>query len=178
MARELKGGQPRYAAGGGATSGVSLIDPPARTPAHGAPVPAKDAPRPRTSGPASPASGQAGHSSGAFRSDGGSHAERFGIDDSNSATRRLYPAGRAERSLLAEPIPWLDRLLAEVAKEFYNCELNSASLRRFFENHAQSARMPLSQLRQALERAQAGYFTQIFEGAEENWGPAWFLSCS
>ena len=175
MARELKGGQPRYAAGGGATSGVSLIDPPARTPAHGAPVPAKDAPRPRTSGPASPASGQAGHSSGAFRSDGGSHAERFGIDDSNLATRRDFiRLGELERSLLAELIPWARSVAAEVAKEFYNWQFEFGPTRRFFENHAQSARMPLSQLRQALERAQAGYFTQIFEGAEENWGPAYF----
>ena len=58
MARELKGGgQPRYAAGGGGTPGVSLLDPPARPLSQGASTPAKAVSR-RLSGSAPTASGR------------------------------------------------------------------------------------------------------------------------
>ena len=71
-------------------------------------------------------------------------------------------------------IPWARSVAAGIAKEFYDWQFEFGPTRRFFEGYAQGSSIPIGQLRQALERAQTGYFTQIFEGAEENWGAGYF----
>jgi methyl-accepting chemotaxis protein len=169
MTRQLKGGaQPRYGAAG--ATGAPVMDPPMHAPSRGATTSAGAGSRPRTPSPDHGASGGVGHSG----SQGGS-AQRFGINESNLAVRREFVRlGESERALLTELIPWARSVAAEIAKEFYDWQFNFGPTRRFFENHAQGTGMPISQLRPALERAQTGYFTQIFEGAAENWGTAYF----
>jgi methyl-accepting chemotaxis protein len=104
-----------------------------------------------------------------------SDAQNFGIDESNLETRRQFiRLGEEERQLLAGMISWARSIAPQIAKEFYDWQFGFGPTRRFFEDHAQSAGTSVSQLRQALERAQTGYFTQIFEGAEENWGVGYF----
>jgi methyl-accepting chemotaxis protein len=112
----------------------------------------------------------AGHSGAS-----GSSAQNFGIDESNLATRREFiRLGEEERSLLAGLISWARSIAPQIANEFYNWQFEFGPTRRFFETYAQGAGMPIGQLRQALERAQTEYFTQIFEGAEENWSVGYF----
>jgi methyl-accepting chemotaxis protein len=102
-------------------------------------------------------------------------AQSFGIDESSLEARRQFiRLGEEERRLLAGMISWARSIAAQIAKEFYDWQFAFDPTRRFFEAHAQSAGTSVSQLRQALERAQTGYFTQIFEGAEENWGVSYF----
>jgi methyl-accepting chemotaxis protein len=104
-----------------------------------------------------------------------SAAQNFGIDDSNLETRRQFiRLGEEERLLLAGLISWAQSTAPQIAREFYDWQFGFGPTRRFFEAHAQSAGTAVSQLRQALERVQTGYFTQIFEGAEENWGVHYF----
>ena len=102
-------------------------------------------------------------------------AESFGIDESTLETRRKFiRLGEEEQQLLAGLISWAQSSAARIAKEFYDWQFGFGPTRRFFEAHAQRAGISVNQLRQALERSQTGYFTQIFEGAEENWGMDYF----
>jgi methyl-accepting chemotaxis protein len=104
-----------------------------------------------------------------------SAAENFGIDESNLETRRQYiRLGEEERRLLTGLISWARSIAPQMAREFYDWQFGFGPTRRFFEAHAQNVGASTSQLRQALERTQAGYFIQIFEGAEENWGVDYF----
>jgi methyl-accepting chemotaxis protein len=104
-----------------------------------------------------------------------SNAQRFGINETNLAVRRSFiRLGEEERRLLHALAPWARSVAAEIAKKFYDWQFEFASTRRFFETHAQAASMPLTDLRNGLERAQTLYFTQIFEGAEESWGVTYF----
>ena len=122
------------------------------------------------SGPAHNSYSGSGHSGGTLSS-----AQRFGIDEANLAIRRNFiRLGEEERSLLSELTPWARSVASEIAKEFYDWQFEFGPTRRFFESHAQGAGTSIGQLRQTLERAQTGYFTQIFEGAEENWGVDYF----
>jgi methyl-accepting chemotaxis protein len=166
MARELKGGaQPRQ--GAGAKGGVGLMDPPERQPSRETGI--HGGIRSQAPGPSHHGSGS-GHAAGA-----GGSAQRFGIDEENLAARRDFiRLGEEERKLLAELIPWARSVAAEIAREFYNWQFDFTPTRRFFETHAHGAGIPTSQLRQSLERAQTGYFTQIFEGAADNWGVEYF----
>jgi methyl-accepting chemotaxis protein len=105
----------------------------------------------------------------------GRAVQRFGIDESNLAVRRDFMRlGEEARILLEELIPWARSIAPRIAKEFYNWQFEFEPTLRFFESYAQSSGRSLSQVRQALERAQAGYFTEIFEGAEQNWGVEYF----
>ena len=167
MAREVRSGaQPR--SGATPKGGVALMDPPAtRSRFHGAAAPVGVGSRSRTSDTA-----HGGHSqSGGM----GSSAQRFGIDESNLATRREFiRLGEEERTLLAELAPWAQSVAAAMAKDFYDWQFEFGPTRRFFESYAQHHGMSTSQVRQTLERAQAGYLTQIFDGAEEGWGVDYF----
>jgi rsbT co-antagonist protein RsbR len=104
-----------------------------------------------------------------------SSAQNFGIDESNLETRRKFiRVGEEERGVLTGLISWSQSIAPQIAREFYDWQFEFGPTRRFFEAYAQGAGLPISQLRQALERAQTGYFIQIFEGAEENWGVGYF----
>jgi len=101
------------------------------------------------------------------------HAElckKYGIDDANLATRRNFiRLGEEERTILAELAPWARSVAPELARTFYDWQFSFPATREFFDRFAQSRGMPISTLRQRLEAAQAGYFTEIFEGSADNW---------
>jgi hypothetical protein len=104
-----------------------------------------------------------------------SSAQNFWIDESSLEARRQFiRLGEEERRLLAGLISWARSVTPQIAKKFYDWQFEFGPTRRFFETYAKSVGMPLSQLREALERAQTGYFVQIFEGAEEDWGVSYF----
>ena len=166
MTQHPKNG-PQTRSATGRKTGAALLDSPARVPSRGAMPTGGAGNRPQASG--------AARGSGVHASGTGGSAQKFGIDESNLATRRDFiRLGEEERQLLAGLIPWARSVAAQIAKEFYDWQFEFGSTRRFFDAYAQGAGMPISQLRPALERAQTGYFTQIFEGAEENWGVGYF----
>jgi methyl-accepting chemotaxis protein len=102
-------------------------------------------------------------------------AQKFGINELNLESRREFiRLGEEERRLLAGLISWGRSIAPRIAKEFYDWQFEFGPTRRFFEKYAKGAGIPVSQLRQSLERAQTGYFVQIFEGAEEKWGVGYF----
>lgn len=75
---------------------------------------------------------------------------------------------------MEEMIPWAHSVSVEIATEFYNWQFDFEPTYRFFENFSRERNMPLAALRKHLEAAQAGYFTQIFEGAKDNWNLDYF----
>ena len=102
-------------------------------------------------------------------------AGRFGMDNSNIALRRQFiRLGQDERKLLAEMAPWAKSVAAQMARDFYDWQFNFAPTRKFFENFAQEKGMPLAALRTHLEKAQAGYFTEVFAGASVDWDIRYF----
>jgi methyl-accepting chemotaxis protein len=154
MAQPKVGAQPRQE--GDRKYGGATLEPPARFPTRGAPAGGAGNRR-------EPSSGLTGT------------AQNFGIDESNLETRRKFiRLGEEEKSVLTGLISWARSMAPLIAREFYDWQFEFGPTRRFFETYAQGAGMPISQLRQTLERAQTGYFAQIFEGAEENWGVGYF----
>ncbi len=98
-------------------------------------------------------------------------AEKFGIDEMSLARRREFVRlGEAERALLTKLIPWAEEVAPALAKEFYDWQFSFPATRAFFEQYARNKGMSVEALRPNLERAQAGYFHTIFQGALENWG--------
>jgi methyl-accepting chemotaxis protein len=154
MAQPKVGAQPRN--GGDGKYGGTVVESPIRFPSRGA-----------TTGGA----GNRREPSGELPSS----ARNFGIDESNLETRRKFiRLGEEERNVLAGLISWSRSVAPQIAREFYDWQFEFGPTRRFFETYAQGAGMPINQLRQALERAQTGYFAQIFAGAEEHWGVGYF----
>jgi len=152
MAQPRVGTQPRN--NGEAKRGGATIEPPVRLASHGT----------RTGGDRRDIAGALPSS-----------AQSFGIDETNLETRRKFiRLGAEERSVLAGLIPWARSMAPQIAREFYDWQFEFGPTRRFFDTYAQGAGMPISQLRQTLERAQTSYFAQIFEGAEDSWGVSYF----
>jgi methyl-accepting chemotaxis protein len=102
-------------------------------------------------------------------------APRFGIDEANLAWRREFiRLGEEDRELLMKLAEWAAEHTAVIAREFYDWQFEFPSTLTFFEAFAAGKNMPLSTLRQHLEKAQAGYILGVFTGAERNWGVAYF----
>jgi methyl-accepting chemotaxis protein len=101
--------------------------------------------------------------------------QRFGIDEGNLATRRAFlRLGEQDRAILAGLTGWARRIAPSLVKEFYDWQFEFPPTRRFFEKHAVKKGVSLAMLRQHLERTQAGYIIEIFEGAASNWGFDYF----
>ena len=100
---------------------------------------------------------------------------KYGVDEDNLALRRQFIGlGDEDRSILLEMIPWAQKTAAQIAEEFYDWQFSFAPTCEFFERFAKTAGIPLAALRERLEAAQANYFVEIFEGAENNWDTAYF----
>ena len=100
---------------------------------------------------------------------------RFGMDERSVALRRQFiRLGIEEQQLLGEMAPWAQSVAAEIAKDFYDWQFEFGPTREFFENFARERQMGLGSLRQALESAQAKYFTELFAGASIGWDLRYF----
>jgi len=101
--------------------------------------------------------------------------DKYGIDEANLATRRDFlRLDEEDRVLLSELAPWARSVAPEIAKAFYDWQFDFLPTREYFERLAAAQRMPIDVLRQHLESAQAGYYTEIFEGAASNWDVEYF----
>ncbi|MBL8841023.1 MAG: globin-coupled sensor protein [Planctomycetes bacterium] len=102
---------------------------------------------------------------------------RFGIDAQNLALRHEFLRfGERDRQLLAELAPWIEAKAPQIARAFYDWQFSFAPTRQFFDDHARHRGLPLTALRETLERAQAGYLKSVFSGAPDGFGTAYFES--
>ncbi len=99
----------------------------------------------------------------------------FGINEQNLEIRRRFiRLDEDDRQRLLELKDWAEEVAADVAREFYDFQFSFPRTKAFFDDIAAKKNIPLPQLRQALEAAQAGYFREVFRGAESNWGVEYF----
>ncbi len=101
--------------------------------------------------------------------------DRFGITAANLAQRREFiRLGEPEREIMTALIPWAEGIAVEIAREFYDRQFEFPATLRFFEKMAQHKNIPLQTLRQHLEKSQANYWRQAFQGARSNWDTEYF----
>jgi len=100
---------------------------------------------------------------------------RFGMDEQSTALRRQFVRlGAADRELLLKFAPWAQSVSKNIAKEFYDWQFEFGPTREFFDSFARERGMPLAALRQALEKTQAAYLTEVFAGASVDWDLRYF----
>jgi methyl-accepting chemotaxis protein len=100
---------------------------------------------------------------------------KFGINENNLKQRREFVRlGEEEQHILANLAPWAEKAAPEIAKEFYDWQFSFPATAAFFERFAQKRNMPLSALREHLEKAQASYLKAIFKEARNGWGVEYF----
>lgn len=102
-------------------------------------------------------------------------AKRFAITESNLGLRRAFIRLAPEDcELLGQLESWAARVAPLVAHDFYDWQFSFQPTLRFFENFAKGRNVPLSALREMLEKAQAGYILGVFQGSRSNWGVEYF----
>ena len=93
-------------------------------------------------------------------------AKEYRINDTNLNLRKEFMSfGPADVQVLRKLAGWAARVADVIAKEFYDHQFAFAPSLEFFESYAKEKNIPMPQLRQRLEKAQAGYFLQIFQEA-------------
>jgi hypothetical protein len=104
-----------------------------------------------------------------------STTRRFAItEESLTARRKFIRLAPEDQTLLTEFLPWAHSVAPSIAREFYDWQFDFPPTRQFFDRFAKERGMPLAQLRQHLEAAQAGYVVEIFAGASINWDLRYF----
>jgi len=97
------------------------------------------------------------------------------MDESSLAMRRRFiRLEDADRRILQDLIPWAQEVSHRVAKAFYDWQFAFGPTLEFFQGMCHKKGCTLDELRAHLERSQAEYFRQIFEGAREEWGEDYF----
>lgn len=107
--------------------------------------------------------------------DSGRLADVYGITEQSLQIRRTFiRLGQEEVQLMASLIGWADKVADAIARDFYDWQFSFAPTRTFFERHAAKRGMPVSVIRQHLEKTQADYYRSLFTGAREGYGVAYF----
>jgi methyl-accepting chemotaxis protein len=95
-------------------------------------------------------------------------AEQLRINEQNLNRRKQFlNLSQEEIELLRHYAPWAEQIAPQMMREFYEFQFNFPETRAFFEQYARKKGITLDQLRQFLERAQAGYFLDIFREAAQ-----------
>lgn len=93
-------------------------------------------------------------------------AHLYRISDTNLALRKQFMRLTSDDvRVLAELAPWAEQVADAIAKEFYDHQFAFGPTAAFFERHAATRQIGLAQLRETLEKSQAGYFRDIFREA-------------
>ncbi|MBI5893039.1 MAG: hypothetical protein HZB79_05220 [Deltaproteobacteria bacterium] len=103
--------------------------------------------------------------------------QEYKINNSNLNLRKQFISlTEKDIRILKSLAGWAERAADSIAKEFYDSQFSFPPAHAFFEAHAQKKGIALPQLRQALEKTQAGYFRQIFQEAAGggNYGADYF----
>lgn len=118
---------------------------------------------------------KAGLANSSSSSSGNRLADLYGITEQSLQMRRDFiRLGQEEIQLMASLIGWADKVADIIAKDFYDWQFSFAPTRNFFERHATKKGIPVSSVRQHLERTQADYYRSLFTGAREGYGVAYF----
>ncbi len=101
--------------------------------------------------------------------------QHYKITPQNLQTRLDFiGVGEQEQKLMASLCHWIEGAAPSIARAFYDQQFSFPPTRTFFENMAAKKGISVDDLRTQLERAQAQYMTQIFTGANKNWGVEYF----
>lgn len=93
-------------------------------------------------------------------------AELYHVSEASLRLRRQFMRlTQQDFQVLKDLAPWAEQVADAIAKEFYDHQFAFGPTRYFFEAYARERNVSLSQLREALERAQSGYFRDIFREA-------------
>ena len=94
-------------------------------------------------------------------------AKKYRISDTNLNLRKQFiHFSNKEIKTLKSLSAWAERVAPKIAREFYEFQFSFAPTRAFFDQMAQKKGISIQQLRQALEKAQGGYFSEIFNEAK------------
>jgi methyl-accepting chemotaxis protein len=94
------------------------------------------------------------------------HADLYRINDANLRLRKDFiKLTQADIDVLKGLNGWANKVADKLAHEFYSHQFSFGPTAAFFSDYARAKNVSLDQLRAGLERAQAGYFKQIFEEA-------------
>lgn len=103
--------------------------------------------------------------------------QKYGIDDESLRRRREYlRLGAEDQRILAGLTNWAKTAAPEIAKEFYDWQFSFPPTAAFFARFAQERKMPITALREHLEKTQAWYLQTLFEHAQGGWGLEYFES--
>jgi hypothetical protein len=98
--------------------------------------------------------------------------ELYRINDENLALRRSFvQLTDGDVATLRRLAKWGEANAEQISKSFYEHQFTCTGTKAFFEGYAQANGRSMADLRAGLERAQAGYFKEIFAEAK---GPARF----
>ncbi|HEY9857601.1 MAG TPA: methyl-accepting chemotaxis protein [Stenomitos sp.] len=93
---------------------------------------------------------------------------KYRINEQNLALRRRFlRITEADVRVLASLTKWADRIADDLAREFYEHQFTFPATLEYFGGQARRRGNSIAQLRAHLEKAQAGYFRQIFEEATQ-----------
>ena len=101
--------------------------------------------------------------------------ELIHVDEENlSQRKRFLGIDEQTQAFLASYLGWARECAPELARRFYDHQFSFEPTRSFFEQHAAHKGVSLAGLREVLERTQAQYFIEIFEGATQGWDLSYF----
>ena len=93
-------------------------------------------------------------------------AQLYRFNETNIGLRRQFLRfGQEDVRVLRKVARWADRVADPIAQEFYDHQFDFGPTLAFFTAYAREHEHSLEDLRSALEKAQAGYFRDIFKEA-------------
>ena len=91
-------------------------------------------------------------------------------EESLDLRRQFLRLTSRDEATLRSLTGWADSVADSIAREFYDHQFGFAPSRYFFEQYAIARGISLEKLRAMLEKAQAGYFREIFTEAKNGGG--------
>ncbi|MEO7999117.1 MAG: globin-coupled sensor protein [Gemmatimonadaceae bacterium] len=99
----------------------------------------------------------------------------YAITPATLSDRRQFIAlTDKEAKLLVRLIPWAKKVAPDYSAAFYEFQFTFPATLAIFKNFSDAHGVPVTAIRQRLEKEMAGYFLQIFEGAATGWDVAYF----
>lgn len=101
--------------------------------------------------------------------------EQFGISPEAIRQRLEFnKINSTDQKNMEKLIPWSEEYANAIIKEFYDFQFEFSGTKRFFSSFAKKRNMLIEHVRDHLEKAQIGYFLELFRSATDFWGPGYF----
>ena len=99
----------------------------------------------------------------------------IGVTAENLKYRREFlRLNEEDRRVLAELVPWIESISADLSAKFYDHQFSFPPTREYFESYSRKCGKSIQSLRQYLESMQARYIESVFQGAISGWDVAYF----